>query len=417
MKTQDIDVDDRTAIPNEATTPQELMDSVLKFDAVPAPVISLYLDARVNEHGRRNFMPFVRKQLSERVKSYPIDSEERASIEEDFVRIMRYLEEGVREPTRGVAVFACSALEDYFQVGQFEAHFERNRLLVSERPHVYPLARLIDQYRHYAVVLADTNRAQIFVFAAGRAVQQDGIENVKTKHTSVGGWSQARYQRHEENYHLQHAKEVVDALERTMREEQIEHVILAGDEAVVIPILREQMSKELQEKVIDVLSLGIDTPEHDVLEESLTAFQRHDSLTDMQKVESLLGEFRGDNLAVAGVPDTLAALSNGQVEELLIVAAADGLRFDEGEVRKVLEIYGADDIPETLDSRAVADELIRRANQMSAARATFIEDATRLEQLGGVGALLRYRISEENAAPYERGDAVPRSRAISKSTA
>ncbi len=417
MKTPDIEVDDRTAIPKEATTPQQLMDDLLAFDAVPAPVISLYLDARVNEHGKRNFMPFVRKQLSERVKSFPLNSEERASVEEDFVRIMRYLEDGVREPTQGVALFACSALDDYFQVGQFEAHFERNRLLVLERPHVYPLARLIDQYRHYAVVLADTNRAQIFVFAAGRAVEQDDIQNVKTKHTSVGGWSQARYQRHEENYHLHHAKEVIDALERTMRDDRIEHVILAGDETVVIPILREQMSKELQEKVIDVLSLGIDTPEHELLEESLTAFQRHDSLTDMEKVERLLGEFRGDNLAVAGVPDTLAALSNGQVEEMLIVASADGLKFDEEEVRKVLTVYGADDIPETLDSRAVADELIRRANQMSAARTTFVEDQTRLEQLGGVGALLRYRISEENAAPYEQGDAVPRSRAISKSTA
>jgi len=321
MKTPDIEVDDRTAVPKEATTPQQLMDSLLKFDAVPAPVVSLYLDARVNEHGKRVFLPFVRKQLSERLKTYPVDSEERASIEEDFVRIMRYLEDGVRGPTQGVAVFACSALDDYFQVGQFEAPFERNRLVVSERPHVYPLARLIDQYRHYAVVLADTNRAQIFVFAAGRVVQQDDIQNVKTKHTSVGGWSQARYQRHEENYHLQHAKEVVDALERTLRDDRIEHVILAGDEAVVIPILKEQMSKELQEKVVDTISLGIDTPEHEVLEETLTAFRRHDSLTDMQKVEQLLGEFRGDNLAVAGVPDTLAALSNGQVEEMLIVAA------------------------------------------------------------------------------------------------
>jgi peptide chain release factor subunit 1 len=384
---------------------------------VPAPVISLYLDASVDQHGQRTFLPFVRKQLSERVKSYPLNSEERASIEEDFVRIMRYLEDCVRDSTQGVALFACSALDDYFQVGQFEAHFERNRLVVSERPHVYPLARLIEQYRRYAVVLADTNRAQIFVFAAGKAVEQNDIENVKTKHTSVGGWSQSRYQRHEENYHLLHAKEVVDALERTVREEQIEHVILAGDEAVVIPLLKEQMSNELQEKVIDTISLGIDTPEHELLEETLTAFSRHDSLTDMQQVERLLGEFRGDNLAVAGVPDTLAALSNGQVEEMLIVATADRLKFDEEEVRKVLKVYGADDIPETLDARAVADELIRRANQMSAARTTFVEDTTRLEQLGGVGALLRYRVSEENAAPYEQSDAVPRSRAISKSTA
>ena len=416
MNLENIDVDDKVVAPKEATTPQQLMDRLMTFGAIPAPVISLYLDARVNEHGKRNFLPFVRKQLSERVKSYPVNSEERASVEEDFVRIMRYLEDGVREPTQGLALFACSALDDYFQVGQFEAPFERNRLVVADRPHLYPLARLIEQYRHYAVVLADTNRAQIFVFSAGRAVQQDEIENVKTKHSQVGGWSQARYQRHTENYHLHHAKEVIDTLERTVREEKLEAIILAGDEAVVIPLLREQMPKELEEKVVDVISLGIDTPEHELLDESLTAFRRHDSLSDLEKVERLLGEFRGDNLAVAGVPDTLAALSNGQVEEMLLVAAADGLKFDEAEVRKVLEVYGADDIPETLDQRAVADELIRRANQFSAATVTFIEDATRLEQVGGVGALLRYRISEENAAPYETGDAVPRARALSKTS-
>jgi stalled ribosome rescue protein Dom34 len=400
----------------EAASPQDLMESLLNFEPSPAPVVSLYLDARVNEHGKRNFLPFVRKQLSERLKTYPPNSEERDSLEEDFVRIMRYVEEGVREPTQGIALFACSADNDYFHAGQFEAPFQTNRLLVSDRPYLYPLARLTDQYRHYAVVLADTNRAEIFVFSAGRAVEQESIENVKTKRTQVGGWSQARYQRHEENYHLHHAKEVVDALERTVREEQLEHIILAGDETVVIPVLKEQMSKELEEKIIDVISLGIDTPEHELLEESLTAFQRHDSLTDMEKVEQLLGEFRGDNLAVAGVPDTLAALSNGQVEEMLIAASADSLRFDEEEVKKVLEVYATQDMPETLDQRAVADEMIRRANQLSAAKVTFIEDATRLEQVGGVGALLRYRISEENAAPYEQGDAVPRSRALSKSS-
>ncbi|HEX6044554.1 MAG TPA: Vms1/Ankzf1 family peptidyl-tRNA hydrolase [Pyrinomonadaceae bacterium] len=402
---------------NEANNPQQLMETLLNFEPTPAPVISLYLDARVNEHGKRNFLPFVRKQLSERLKTYPTSGDERASLEEDFVRIMRYLEEGVREPSQGIALFACSAENDYFQAGQFDVPFERNRLLVADRPYLYPLARLTDQYRHYAVVLADTNRAQIFVFSAGRAVDQNDIENVKTKHTKVGGWSQARYQRHEENYHLLHAKEVVDALERTVREEQLEHIILAGDEATVIPILKEQMPKTLQEKIIDVISLGIDTPEHELLEESLTAFRRHDSLTDMEKVERLLGEFRGDNLAVAGVPDTIAALSNGQVEEMLIVAAAERLRFDEEEVKRVLEIYVTDDMPETFDQRAIADELIRRAKQLSAAQVTFIEDATRLEQVGGVGALLRYRISEENAAPYDQGEAAPPSRALSKTSA
>jgi stalled ribosome rescue protein Dom34 len=395
--------------------PDQLLDRLLNFEPTPAPVISLYLDARVNEHGQRTFMPFVRKQLNERVKSYEVQSEERQSFEEDFVRIMRYLEHEVSDTVQGLAVFACSAANDWFEVGDFEAPFERNRVFISDRPHVYPLARLTDQYRRYAVVLADTNRAQIFVFAAGRALDRQEVQNVKTKHAKVGGWSQARYQRHEENYHLQHAKEVVEMLEKIVRDEDIEHIVLAGDEAVVIPLLREQMPKTIEEKIIDALSLAIDTPEHELLEESLTAFRRHDSLTDMEKVQRLLNEYRADDLGVAGVPETLAALSNGQVEEMLIAAKPEGIQYDEEEVKKVLELYrGEEPLPDELDQRSVADELVKRANTLSSATVTFVEDSTRLEMLGGVGGFLRYRISEENAVPYEQSDSTPRAKALTR---
>ena len=386
--------------PTKTKFPEKLLERLLSFEPVPAPVISLYLDARADQHGQQNFLPFVRKQLSERSNSYENQSDEQKSFEEDFVRIMRYLEGEVPPSIQGLAIFACSAWNDWFEVGQFDAPFERNRLFVSDRPHLYPLARLNDQYRRYAVVLADTNRAQIFVFAAGRAVEREEVENVKTKHVKVGGWSQARYQRHEKNYHLQHAKEVVEMLEKIVRDEEIEHVILAGDEATVIPLLREQLPKTLEEKVIDAVSLPIDTPEHEVLDASLQVFQRHDSLTDMEKVERLLNEYRADDLGVAGVSETLAALSNGQVEEMLIAAKPDSIQFDKEEVQKVLQLYRDEEpLPEELDKRTVADELVKRAKVLSSARVTFIEDSTRLERLGGVGAFLRYRISAESAAP------------------
>jgi peptide subunit release factor 1 (eRF1) len=389
---------------------ERLLEKLVAAEPVSGPFVSLYLDARVDQHGKRNLMPIVRKQLSERSKSYESRSAEQENFEKDSARIINYLENGIPTTAQGLAIFACSAA-DYFEVGEFEAPFERNRLFVSDRPHVYPLARIVDQYRRFAVLLADTNRARIFVFAVGRTVEERSVENVKTKRTSVGGWSQARYQRHEENYHLRHVKEVVDMLERIVREEDVEHVILAGDEETVIPLIREKLPQALSDKVIDALSFGIDTPEHELFDESLKAFRRHDSLSDMEKVERLLNEYRADDLGVAGVPDTLAALSNGQVEEMLIVSSADKLAYDDDEVKKVLEIYEPDgELPE-LNQRTIADELVRRANLLSSARVTFIEDDTRLQQVGGVGALLRYRISAENAAPYE-DSAVPRSKAL-----
>jgi hypothetical protein len=100
------------------------------------------------------------------------------------------------------------------------------------------------------------------------------------------------------------------------------------------------------------------------------------------------------------------------VEELLISSSADTLQFDKSEVEKVLSVYGGQLDTATLDQRLVADELIRRATQLSSARVTFIEDKSLLEGVGGVGALIRYRISQENAAPYEQGQAVSKAEAL-----
>jgi peptide chain release factor subunit 1 len=394
----------------QTSRPEELLNRLLEFESSELPVISLYLDGRANEHGKHDFGPFVRKQLVGRARTYAPHSRARESFDEDFVRIERFLENDFISSTRGLAIFACAGAQDFFQAGQFEVPFERHHLFVYERPHLYPLGRLIDEYRRYAVVLADTNRAKIIVFAAGQALNRKEVENVKTKRTQIGGWSQSRYQRHMENYHLHHAKEVMDLLERTFRDEAINSVILAGDEATVIPILREQMSKELSEKVIDVLSLGIDTPEHELFEQSLAAFRRHDTLSDMEKVERLLNEYRADDLGVAGVAETLAALSNGQAEEMLITKSAGDLKYDEAEVANVLRSYGH--TPARLDHRTVADELIRRAAELSSAQVTFIEDASLLEPVGGVGAFIRYRVSADSAAPYEQSGIVSKSEAL-----
>ena len=391
---------------------EHLVERLAAFEPQDLPVVSLYLNAQADEHGRHNYDVFVRKQLSERAKTFELNTPQRESIDEDLFRINRYLEQKIQPPTQAIAIFACSGANDFFEALQLEAPIENNRLFVYDRPHLYPLTRLLDRYPRYAVLVADTNSAKIFVFALGQSIKRREFQNVKTKRTQVGGWSQMRYQRHTENYHLHHAKEVIDHLERLVRDERIEHVILSGDKETIIPLLREQMPKELSEKVIDVLRLGIDTTEHELLEESLNAYRRHDSLSDRGKVEHLIGEYQRDGLAVAGVPQTLVALSNGQVEELLLASSADVLQFDKAEVEKVLNLYGSPAAASTLDQRRVADELVRRATQLSSARITFVEDANALRNVGGVGALLRYRASAENAAPYEQGQAVSRAEAL-----
>jgi peptide chain release factor subunit 1 len=374
-----------------------LLEKLAAFEPTEYPFVSLYLNAQPDERGRDNFGLFVRQELSERAKTFEPNTPARESFDRDAERINTYLEQEVRPSANGIAIFACAGAHDFFEATQLDSPIERNRLFVYDQPHLYPLARLMDQYPRYAVLLADTNSAQIFVFGRGQTIDHKEIQNVKTNRSQVGGWSQMRYQRHVENYHLHHAKEVVDALDRVVREDKIEQVILSGDETTILPILREQMPKHLTEKIVDALNLSVKTPEHEVLEATMQALRVHNATTDAEKAKRLLNEYRADGLAAVGVAATLAALSNGQVEELLISASMRGLRYDEQQVEKVMAAYApaTGHTADTTEPRTVADELVRRAKLLSSARVTFIEDESLLASAGGVGALLRYRITDQ----------------------
>jgi peptide chain release factor subunit 1 len=369
----------------------QLLDQLAAFIPTTLPVLSLYLNAQADQHGHDSFAAFVRKELPARAKTYPLRSPARASIDRDTERIQQYLQEEVQPSTNGIAIFACAGAEEFFEAVQLDVPITEHELYVDHQPHLYALARLLEQYRRYAVLLADTNAARLFVFGTGERMQAQEVQNTKVSHTRVGGWSQARYQRHVKNYHLHHAKEVVEALGQVVQQDKIEHIILAGDE-VIIPVLREQMPPPLRDKVIDILRLDITTPEHAIVQAALVALREQDAKDDAEKVERLLDEFRSGGLAVIGVHDTLAALANGQVDELVISATVDNFQAEEDgdALLQARAPEGEANGSPTAPAVIVADELVTRARQ-SSAHITFIENAALLADVGGVGARLRYR--------------------------
>ena len=87
--------------------------------------------------------------------------------------------------------------------------------------------------------------------SAPAAEREEKIVGEKTRRTSKGGWSQARYQRRADNFHMHHIKEVVDTLDKIVREEDIQHVVVAGAD-VAMPILREQLPKQLADKIVEI---------------------------------------------------------------------------------------------------------------------------------------------------------------------
>lgn len=372
---------------------QQLLDELASFQPTTFPVVSLYLDARAGAQGRDNFESFVRRQFKAMAQTYAEGSPERESLESDVKRITTYLEHELEPATNGVAVFACAAANGFFEAIQLDVPFDEHRLYVYHQPHLFLLARLADQYRRYAALVADTNAARLFVFALGATQSNETIEGEKTNRTERGGWSQARYQRRAENYHVHHAKEVIEKLDEIVTRERIDRIVMAGD-AVVMPLLKAQLPKHLAEKVIDILSLDIRTPEHEILAATLEATREHDCKNDAEKVQYLLDEYRAGGLAVIGAQDALVALTNGQGDELVISAGLEEFHLTEEEVSQVMAPH-APLLEDTsrADRRQVlmADALVTRARQ-TGARISFIEDQSLLASVGGVGVLLRYQV-------------------------
>lgn len=303
------------------------LDYLTTVDTGPYPVVSLYLNLQADDRGRDRFDTFLRTSLPERLRTYPAEGPERQSLEQDGEQIRAYLAT-VEASANGLALFACAGA-DLFEAIPLAAPIDEHRMYISSNPHLYPLARLVDEYPRYALMVADTNSARLFVVAANAIEQSTQVESPKTKRHKVGGWSQARFQRHVDNFREQHAKEAVDVLTRIVRNERIGAIVLGGDE-VIIPMLRQYFDKDIAAKVVDVVRLDIRTPDHAVLQKSMAAIQQQDVQTDRERVEALFDAYRSGGLGVVGVEATQRAFELGQVDELVISARPDTIA-DDGE--------------------------------------------------------------------------------------
>jgi peptide chain release factor subunit 1 len=354
------------------------LDRLAAFDAGPFPVVSLYLDLRPNAQGRDSFEPFLRKELDERIDTWGAAGPDRDSLDRDAATIRAYLAD-VDAALNGLALFTCSGAH-LFEAMPLAAPVDTHLLYIADEPHLYPLARLLDQFPRYAAVVADTHSARIFVFAANTLEKTARVESPKTKRHKMGGWSQARFQRHVENFHVQHAKEVVDVLGRVVRDDGIDTIVVAGDE-VIVPLLREQMPKDVADRVVDVVRLDIRASDREVLETTIAALREQDAESDRERVDELIDAYRGNGLACAGVDATRRAFEIGQVDELFVPADPAAIRTKAGPA----EPGGRSSAERT------GDELVMLARQTSA-RVRVIEDAALLEPIGGVGAFLRFKV-------------------------
>ena len=347
--------------PAHATPLRDQLEKLAAFEAQELPFLSLYLNLTPNQQGRDNYDIFTRKVFAERRKAFQPRTAHEASFNRDVDRITAYLAEDVNRSTSGVAIFACAGANEFFEAIQLQAPVDEHWLFVGPTPHLYPLAQAVDRFPRYAAVVTDTNHARILVFSLGEVEQRREVTGVKTKRTSVGGWSQARYQRRAENFHLHHVKEVVETLNRIVTDEHIPHVIIAGDD-VVVPLVKEQLPQTLIDKLVDTVQLDVHVAEDELLRRTLDALHQKDAETDAELVQEAIGAWQGNGLGTVGPEGTLQALTMGQVDQLLITGAPQELKpvqtlpsDSPGEVTADTSLPAGPGDPQQVDARGRID--------------------------------------------------------------
>jgi peptide subunit release factor 1 (eRF1) len=185
-----------------------------------------------------------------------------------------------------------------------------------------------------------------------------------------------------------------------LQQAKIEYLVLCGDERTIMPILRPQLSKPVEESVVETLNMSQYASEDEIREKTREVMDAQNAIKDQERVQRMYDAAKAAaGLGTMGVEDTLAALSNGQVEELIISSSFEGIKYSPKKVKKVLKAYApgddnsaSDDLPDVKESRQIGDELIIRALN-SGAKIVFIEDGSLLKEANGVGAVLRYNLN------------------------
>jgi peptide chain release factor subunit 1 len=361
-------------MPAAADSLHAVLDRLADYESDSASVVSVYLDLKP-EHPSQPFTAFLEDALKEHNGSA-----------QDLEKIRAFLD-AEKPSAQGLAIFSSSGEPALFEAVLLEAPLGGHRLYIDDEPHVFPLERLADQYQSYAALLVNTNAARLYVFSAGAAEREITVKNKKGKRVSAGGWSQARYQRRAENLHIKHMKEVAEAVERLVREENIARILVAGDE-VALPLLREQIAPATAALLTEVGGVDIKTPEAEVFRVTLEAFREADQQSDQERVDAVLNAHRSGGLGTVGLAGVKAALERGQVDRLLVPAIPSKSTADE--ISADAEMTGPKEERSELDERAI-EELVTLARRTDA-EITFIEDARLLAPARQVGAMLRYRL-------------------------
>jgi peptide subunit release factor 1 (eRF1) len=290
----------------------------------------------------------------------------------------------------------CDSSEDFSWA--YELHVPvMTEVRWSEKPYLRPLLEIIDEHERYGMILTDRAQARLFSIFLGEIEEyREALAEADVTRFKSSGRdhirSQMRHQRRAETRALWHLKQVAEIMEGVAERHSFDRLVLAGPVEATNE-LRRQLSKALRAKVIGTIALTTDASERQVLAETLKLMKGAERKGEIEIVEHLIEAAEKQEQATIGLDHTLAAVQSGRVRQLVYAEgwAASGSRCSNcsslmPDAEQTCGYCGA------LVHKV--NDLLARAARRVVAMGGVVEEvrggaATRLLEVGGVGAFLR----------------------------
>lgn len=272
---------------------------------------------------------------------------------------------------------------------------------------------MLEEKEVFGMLVMDKSEADIATLKGKKINQKKHIGSNVPGKSRAGGQSAARFSRIRERMLENFFNQVGESMKNIFERKEVKGILIGGPGPIKEDFFSgSYLPKSLKEEVIDVKNTGYTGEQglEELLKRSEDALKEAQITEEKKLMKKFFDELRSGKKVTYGINEILRALKMGAVEILLISEDLEweeveyqceecdwsGKKFvkvDEKEGKKCPEcgselgIIGERDIFEAMEERAedigAETEVISKDTQ----------EGKQFYQLGGIGAILRYRIS------------------------
>lgn len=296
---------------------QLVPEALVQWEPSEHPVVSCYVDWRVSGRGLHEQATVVRKALSEIDHTMLQRGAARDSFDADADRIQRFLEDEADPAARGFAIFASSG-RGLWAVVELGVPVETS-VHAGDYPALLPLIEASQHAGRSLIALLDTNTVRLIRLSRRGVEELSGTDVAPwtVKHSNLGGWSQARYQRGIDTEVERFATEAAREIATVMDQEGLDHLLLAGDEVITVPV-QKALPQPAHDKVDAVRHVDIRADEHDVAAALAPELEAAAAQQRRAEIEELVERARGGHGAVSEPAEVRLQLEGGRVHTLAL---------------------------------------------------------------------------------------------------